>query len=77
VKVIGRTKGRHAQYSYTCEDIRDNLLHTIYELGSEMLLTNKINHCGVIAPESLDAEPFIQAAKKHGAVISETAEHIL
>jgi saccharopine dehydrogenase (NAD+, L-lysine-forming) len=77
VKVIGRKNGRHAQYSYTCEDIHDNLLHTNYELGVEMLLAKKINQHGVIAPESLDAEPFIQSALKQGAVINESSQHTL
>ena len=77
VKVIGRIKGRSAHYAYTCEDIGDNLLHTLNVLGIEMLLENRINQHGVIAPESIDAEPFIQAAVKQGAVISETATHIL
>jgi saccharopine dehydrogenase-like NADP-dependent oxidoreductase len=77
VKVIGRKKGRHAQYAYTCEDIHDNLLHTNYALGVELLLDKKINQHGVIAPESLDAEPFIQSALRHGAVINEVSEHTL
>jgi len=79
VKVLGKKRGKPANYVYSHQYGRDFSGNTvgICAKAAEMLLRGDISRKGVLAPEALNPEPFINDAIERGTTIYESTEKTL
>jgi saccharopine dehydrogenase (NAD+, L-lysine-forming) len=79
VKVLGKKRGNPARYVYSYQYGAGYSGNTvgICAKAAEMLLRGEISKRGVLAPEALNPEPFINDAIERGTTIYESTERTL